>query len=200
MSKCLALNPVGRITYCIRLPGGPATCGVPRRELRFAPFRKTILFVFPSGLPILTGGDLRATLTPLRSGLRLERLFQPALASSQKNSSAHQLHSGPLMPTRFSFARRRKKLAGHEARSLSQQGERHAEHPFEDRHRRLGRNPGIARIRPRQFRRDDRAHRPRSRSLRAPMSSVPMRQPTTAPHSSKPQSRPLSGLSSAQVR
>ena len=113
VSECLALNPVGRITYCIRLPGGPATCGVPRRELRFAPFRKTILFVFPSGLPILTGGDLRATLTPLRSGLRLERLFQPALASSQKNSSAHQLHSGPLMPVQLSYARRRKKLAGH---------------------------------------------------------------------------------------
>lgn len=39
-------------------------------------------------------------------------------------------------------------MAGHEARSLSQQGKRHAEHPFEDRHRCLGRNPGIARIRP----------------------------------------------------
>ncbi|WP_419722156.1 DUF4192 family protein [Rhodococcus qingshengii] len=48
----------------------------------------------------------------------------------------------------FSLLAFRFSSAGHEARSLSQQGERHAEHPFEDRHRRLGRNPGIARIRP----------------------------------------------------
>jgi len=56
VSECLALNPVGRTTYCIRLPGGPATCGVPRRELRFAPFRKSVLFV---SLPFLLGGDGR---------------------------------------------------------------------------------------------------------------------------------------------
>gem|GEM_PF-6177495 len=42
VSECLALNPVGRIIYCIRLPGGPATCGVPRRELRFAPSGKAV--------------------------------------------------------------------------------------------------------------------------------------------------------------
>ncbi|MBW0285722.1 hypothetical protein ATN38_01720 [Rhodococcus sp. FH8] len=40
MSKCLALNPVGRITDCIRLPGGPATCGVPQED---APLRSASL-------------------------------------------------------------------------------------------------------------------------------------------------------------
>lgn len=39
--------------------------------------------------------------------------------------------------------------------SLSQHEERQAEHPFEDRHRSIGRNPAIAPIRPHQFRRDD---------------------------------------------
>lgn len=42
---CSLRSPAGRISYCIRLPGGPATGGVPRRELRFAPFRKSVLFV-----------------------------------------------------------------------------------------------------------------------------------------------------------
>lgn len=37
---CSLRSPAGRISYCIRLPGGPATCGVPRRELRFAPSAK----------------------------------------------------------------------------------------------------------------------------------------------------------------
>lgn len=46
VSKCLALNPVGRITDCFRLPGGPDTCGVPRRELRFAPSGKAF-YLFP---------------------------------------------------------------------------------------------------------------------------------------------------------
>jgi hypothetical protein len=38
-SEYQALNPVGRITYCIRLPGRPATCGVPQED---APLRSAL--------------------------------------------------------------------------------------------------------------------------------------------------------------
>ena len=49
-SEYQALNPVGRITYRIRLPGRPATCGVPKRLLRCAPLCESekILFSFLS--------------------------------------------------------------------------------------------------------------------------------------------------------
>jgi hypothetical protein len=70
------------------------------------------------------------------------------LARSRRNFLGPGVALRPPRTDAILLCQKAKKLAGHEARSLSQQGERHAEHPFEDRHRRLGRNPGIARIRP----------------------------------------------------
>ncbi len=46
-SEYQALNPVGRITCCIRLPGGPASCGVPQEDaaLRSVKVKRSFSFL-----------------------------------------------------------------------------------------------------------------------------------------------------------
>ena len=101
-------------------------------ESSSAALRTAKRFFFPSGLPILTGGDLRATAGVAGSGPRAPKTFHSV--PSAENFPARQLHSGPLMPVQLSPARRAKKLAGLGSVTRSV-GERHAgssrrtEHP-----------------------------------------------------------------------